>query len=167
MTNPFKNIQIVLVRPSRPGNIGAAARAMKNMGLSKLVLVQPVDHLGSDSYTMAYGAHDVLEDAKVFKTLPRALARCRYVVGTTARTHKGYGKPVPLMSAMPDLLARANRPLPVARHDPDRRSAHLPQPGPGRDGRRIRIDESGRLETPIVIAAATGNRRHKSTGTIL
>jgi TrmH family RNA methyltransferase len=109
MTDPFKNIRIVLVRPTRPGNIGAAARAIKNMGLSRLVLVQPVDPLGSDSYTMAYGAHDVLEGAKVFKTLPRALSRCRYVVGTTARTHKGYGKPAPLTAAVPDLLTRAKR----------------------------------------------------------
>jgi TrmH family RNA methyltransferase len=113
MIKPFKNISIVLVRPSRPGNIGAAARAIKNMGLSKLVLVQPADPLGSDSYTMAYGAHDVLEDAKVFKTLPRALARCRYVVGTTARTHKGYGKPMPLRTATKDILARAKK-QPVA-----------------------------------------------------
>ncbi|MBI3610580.1 MAG: RNA methyltransferase [Nitrospirae bacterium] len=109
MPDPFKNIQIVLVRPTRPGNIGAAARAIKNMGLSRLVLVQPADPLCSDSYTMAYGAHDVLEKAKVFKTLPRALARCRYVIGTTARTHKGYGKPTPLMTVIPDILTRAKR----------------------------------------------------------
>ncbi|MBI3597054.1 MAG: RNA methyltransferase [Nitrospirae bacterium] len=109
MTDPLKNIRIVLVRPTRPGNIGAAARAIKNMGLSRLVLVQPVDHLCPDSYTMAYGAHDILERAKVFKSLPRALARCRYVVGTTARTHKGYGKPTPLMKTMPEILTRANR----------------------------------------------------------
>jgi len=109
MLDPFKNIQIVLVRPTRPGNIGAAARAIKNMGLSRLVLVQPVDHLCPDSYTMAYGAHDVLEHAKVFKTLRRAVARCRYVIGTTARTHKGYGKPAPLMRAVPEIWPRAGR----------------------------------------------------------
>lgn len=113
MTDPLKNIQIVLVRPTRPGNIGAAARAIKNMGLSRLVLVQPVDPLGTDSYTMAYGAHDVLETAKVFKTLSQALARSRYVIGTTARTHKGYGKPSPLMTATKDILARAEK-QPVA-----------------------------------------------------
>ena len=113
MIDPFKNIRIVLVRPTRPGNIGAAARAIKTMGLSRLVLVQPADHLSSDSYTMAYGAHDVLESAKVFKTLPQALARSRYVVGTTARTHKGYGKPSPLMTATKDVLARAKE-QPVA-----------------------------------------------------
>jgi TrmH family RNA methyltransferase len=109
MPDPLKKIQIVLVRPTRPGNIGAAARAIKNMGLSKLVLVQPVDHLCSDSYAMAYGAHDVLEKAKVFKTLPQALARCRYVVGTTARTHKGYGKPASLMQVAPKILERAQK----------------------------------------------------------
>jgi len=109
MTDPLKNIQIVLVRPTRPGNIGAAARAIKNMGLSTLVLVQPVDPLSSDSYTLAYGAHDVLEEAKVFKMLPLALARCRYVVGTTARTHKGYGKPASLMHVAPKILERAKK----------------------------------------------------------
>jgi len=109
MTDPLKNIRIVLVRPTRPANIGAAARAIKNMGLSHLVLIQPEDPLGSDAYALAYGAHDLLEAARIYKTLPRALARCRYVVGTTARTHKGYGKPVSLMTAMPDILARAGR----------------------------------------------------------
>ncbi|MBI3811930.1 MAG: RNA methyltransferase [Nitrospirae bacterium] len=113
MITSLKNISMVLVRPTRPGNIGAAARAIKNMGLSKLVLVQPVDPLGSDAYTMAYGAHDLLEAAKVFKTLPQALARSRYVVGTTARTHKGYGKPSSLMTATKDILARAQK-QPVA-----------------------------------------------------
>ncbi|HUK57080.1 MAG TPA: RNA methyltransferase [Nitrospiria bacterium] len=109
MTDPLKNISIVLVRPSRPGNIGSAARAIKNMGLSRLVLVQPAGHLSSDSYALAYGAHDVLERAKVFPSLRSALARVRHVVGTTARTHKGYGKPAPLMKTVPDILARAKR----------------------------------------------------------
>ena len=109
MADPLKNISIVLVRPTRPGNIGAAARAIKNMGLSRLVLVRPVDPLSSDSYTMAYGAHDILETAKIFQSLPRALARFRHVVGTTARTHKGYGKPASLMKTIPDILARAKR----------------------------------------------------------
>ncbi|MBI3995134.1 MAG: RNA methyltransferase [Nitrospirae bacterium] len=109
MPDPFKNIQFVLVRPTRPGNIGAAARAIKNMGLSKLVLVRPVDPLAHDSYTMAYGAHDVLEDAKTFKTLRRALTRCQYVVGTTARTHKGYGKPAPIMQVVPKILEKARK----------------------------------------------------------
>jgi len=109
MPDPFKNIRFVLVRPSRPGNIGAAARAMKNMGLSDLTLVRPVDPLGSDSYTMAYGAHDLLENATVFKTLRRAVTRCPYVVGTTARTHKGYGKPAPLMQVAPKILEVARK----------------------------------------------------------
>ncbi len=109
MTARLKNLQFVLVRPARHGKIGAAARAIKNMGLSNLVLVSPVDPLGSESYTMAYGAHDVLEKATVYKTLTQALARCQYVVGTTARTHKGYGKPMPLMTAIPDILMRAKR----------------------------------------------------------
>jgi len=109
MLSAFKNISIVLVRPSRPGNIGAAARAIKNMGLSRLVLVRPTDPLSPDAYTMAYGAHDVLERAKAYDTLGSALARTRYVVGMTARTHKGYGKPQRLDGAVPDILSRARR----------------------------------------------------------
>lgn len=107
MSEPFKNIRFVLVRPTRPGNIGAAARSIKNMGLSRLHLVQPVKHLQPDAYTMAYGAHDTLEKAKVFKTLPKAISRCQYVVGTTGRTHKGYGKPVPLMKQAARILDQA------------------------------------------------------------
>lgn len=109
VTNMFKNIRIVLVRPTRPGNIGAAARAMKNMGLSQLALVRPADLRHTDAYTMAYGAHDVLERARVYDSLPKALARCHYVVGTTARIYKGYEKPVPLMQAAPDILKHAER----------------------------------------------------------
>ncbi|HEX9758249.1 MAG TPA: TrmH family RNA methyltransferase [Nitrospiria bacterium] len=69
---PFQNIDIVLVRPLRPGNIGSAARAMKNMGFSSLSLVDACNHLVSEAYQMAYGAHDVLEGAKHYATLSEA-----------------------------------------------------------------------------------------------
>ena len=81
----LENIRIVLVNTSHPGNIGAAARAMKNMGLSKLVLVDPKDHPSYEAYSRAAGADDVLGDATVVKTLAEAVSGCTWVMGTSAR----------------------------------------------------------------------------------
>lgn len=81
----LENIRIVLVNTSHPGNIGAAARAMKNMGLTKLVLVEPKDHPTYEAYSRAAGADDVLGDADVVPTLSEALHGCTWVVGTSAR----------------------------------------------------------------------------------
>lgn len=81
----LENIRIILVNTSHPGNIGAAARAMKNMGLSKLVLVDPVDHPTFEAYSRAAGADDVLGDARVVKTLAEAVTGCTWVMGTSAR----------------------------------------------------------------------------------
>lgn len=81
----LENIRIVLVNTSHPGNIGAAARAMKNMGLSKLVLVDPKDHPSFEAYSRAAGADDVLGDALVVKTLAEAVSGCTWVMGTSAR----------------------------------------------------------------------------------
>ncbi len=81
----LENIRIVLVNTSHPGNIGAAARAMKNMGLSKLVLVDPKDHPTYEAYSRAAGADDVLGDAQVVKTLAEAVSGCTWVMGTSAR----------------------------------------------------------------------------------
>lgn len=81
----LENIRIVLVNTSHPGNIGAAARAMKNMGLSKLMLVEPKDFPSYEAYSRASGADDVLGDATVVATLSEALAGCSWVMGTSAR----------------------------------------------------------------------------------
>jgi len=78
-------IRIVLVNTSHPGNIGAAARAMKNMGLSRLYLVSPKQHPTFDAYSRAAGADDVLADAVVTETLAEALSGCVWVAGTSAR----------------------------------------------------------------------------------
>jgi tRNA (cytidine32/uridine32-2'-O)-methyltransferase len=79
------NIRIVLVNTSHPGNIGAAARAMKNMGLSRLYLVSPKQHPTFDAYSRAAGADDVLAEAIVTETLGEALRGCVWVAGTSAR----------------------------------------------------------------------------------
>ncbi len=72
-------VRIVLVRPEHAGNIGAAARALKNFGLSRLDLVAPeCGHLTSDSLKMAYGARDVIEGARIHASLREALADTRW-----------------------------------------------------------------------------------------
>ncbi|WP_414200258.1 tRNA (cytosine(32)/uridine(32)-2'-O)-methyltransferase TrmJ [Pseudomonas sp. F1_0610] len=76
---------MVLVATSHPGNIGGVARAMKNMGLSRLVLVEPNIFPSTRADSRASGALDVLKDAKVVATLEEALQGCTLVFGTSAR----------------------------------------------------------------------------------
>lgn len=87
MQNP-ENIKIVLVNTSHPGNIGAAARAMKNMGLSQLVLVQPEDFPSGVAVGRSASAVDVIENAVVVDSLEEAIADCGLVIGTSARSRK-------------------------------------------------------------------------------
>ncbi len=82
------DIRIVLVGTQHPGNIGAAARAMKTMGLRRLVLVAPQKLQHPDATAMAVGADDVLASAQVCDTLKEALADCRFVAGCTARARQ-------------------------------------------------------------------------------
>lgn len=79
-------IRIVLVGPQHPGNIGAAARAMKTMGLEQLRLVAPERYPHVDATTMAVGAGDVLDAAQVVPELAEAVADCGLVLGCTARS---------------------------------------------------------------------------------
>jgi tRNA/rRNA methyltransferase len=79
------NIRIVLCQTSHPGNIGAAARAMKTMGLSELVLVNPKKFPHPDADAMASGATDILAQARVCESLQEALVGCALVIGLSAR----------------------------------------------------------------------------------
>ena len=80
------NIRVVLHRPRFPENIGAAARAMRNMGLHRLVVVRPENFLEERVRMMAtHVAGDVVDAITCFDSLPEALADCGYVIGTTAR----------------------------------------------------------------------------------
>lgn len=79
-------IRIVLVNPSHPGNIGASARAMKNMGLRDLVLVAPEEFPSGVAVGRAVSAVDILEQATVVATLEEAVADCALVIGTSARS---------------------------------------------------------------------------------
>lgn len=81
-------IRIVLVGTQHPGNIGAAARAMKTMGLQRLVLVAPERFPHADAVAMAAGADDVLAGAARADTLAEAVADCRLVLGCTARSRR-------------------------------------------------------------------------------
>ncbi|RMG30381.1 MAG: RNA methyltransferase [Gammaproteobacteria bacterium] len=85
MTPLAERVRIVLVGPSHPGNIGAAARAMKTMGLRRLVLVAPAAFPHPEAVAMASGAEDLLERAEVHDDLAEALAPCRRVYGLSAR----------------------------------------------------------------------------------
>jgi len=80
------DVRIILVGTTHPGNIGACARAMKNMGLSDLALVRPRHFPHEDATARASGATDVLEAARVVETLDEALADCIYVAGASARS---------------------------------------------------------------------------------
>jgi len=79
------NIKIVLVETSHPGNIGAVARAMKNMAVDNLCLVNPKVFPSADATARASGADDILANAKVYSNLPEAIADCQLVLGASAR----------------------------------------------------------------------------------
>jgi len=80
------SIRIVLVGTTHPGNIGAVARAMKNMGLSDLALVNPRFFPHEEATARASGATDILDNALVVTTLADALTDCVYVAGASARS---------------------------------------------------------------------------------
>lgn len=86
--SPASRIRIVLVGTQHPGNIGAAARAMKTMGLARMVLVAPEKLLDEAAYRRSAGAEDVMGDAPVLATLAEAVADCQLVLGCTARSRR-------------------------------------------------------------------------------
>ena len=83
-----QNIQVVLVNPSHPGNIGAVARAMKNMGLNHLVLVAPRKFPDPEAQWRAASAVDIIDNARVVETLDEAIGDSQFVVGTSARERR-------------------------------------------------------------------------------
>ena len=85
---PLQRVRIVLVEPTHPGNIGAAARAMKAMGLDRLCLVAPRTFPSAAATARAAGADDVLHRALVVESVDDALAGCGLVLGTTARVRR-------------------------------------------------------------------------------
>ena len=108
----LSSFRVVLARPSHPGNIGAAARAMKTMGFHDLRLVQPKSFPDAHSQALASGALDVLEGARVFDSLEQAIADSVLAVGFSSRSRDLSHAPRALREAAPDILgAAANGPV--------------------------------------------------------
>ncbi|MBI5451463.1 MAG: RNA methyltransferase [Gammaproteobacteria bacterium] len=107
-------IHIILVGTTHPGNIGAAARAMKTMGLSHLMLVRPKVLPNAESFAMSSGADDILQYARVCETLDEAVAECVWVAGTSARSRTIDWPTVTPRQCAGQLVAEARGAAPVA-----------------------------------------------------
>jgi len=105
------NVSFVLVEPAEPGNIGSAARAIKNMGFTRLELVNPCDHLTDEARWLASNSVDILERSVVHPSLAEALKDKAIAVGTTRRTGRTRGLIMPLKKCAAELasLAAENR----------------------------------------------------------
>ena len=107
--NPLDQIAVVLSHTSHPGNIGAAARAMKTMGLSDLRLVNPREFPSEVATVRATGAVDVLDTTRVFTSLSSAIADCVYVVGSSARGRDFVGEVTDARTAATQLAATSRQ----------------------------------------------------------
>lgn len=109
MLDSLNQIQVVLVEPTHPGNIGAVARSMKTMGLSRLVLVNPKKFPHYEASKRAAGAESVLETARVEDTLARAVSDCTIIYGTSVRDREvEWPTSEPRVAAI-DILAHLRR----------------------------------------------------------
>ncbi len=84
-TDLLNSVRVVLVGTTHPGNIGATARAMKNMGIVNLALVKPKDFPSNEAIYRSKAAKDVLESAQIYENLENAVSDCELVIGTSAR----------------------------------------------------------------------------------
>jgi len=109
----LKNLRVVLVNTTHPGNIGASARAMKTMGLEDLALVNPQGFPCAEATARAAGADDILYRARVRESLDQALAGCGLVVGSSAR-RRDLASPVLDPRACAALVAGHSSQAPVA-----------------------------------------------------
>ncbi|WP_333842611.1 RNA methyltransferase [Pelomicrobium sp.] len=105
--DPLQRVRVVLVGTSHPGNIGAAARAMKTMGLTALYLVRPRRFPDPEATAMAAAAADVLEEARQWDSLDEALAGTVLAAGLTARHRELAPQPLTPREAAPELLDAA------------------------------------------------------------
>src|SRR2546430_10054402 len=106
---PLSRIRVVLLRPSHPGNIGAAARAMKTMGITQLRLVRPKRFPHPDAAAMASGALDLLESARACATLEEALAGPTSSVAVSARERELSHPSLDARAAAGELLRAARK----------------------------------------------------------
>lgn len=105
---------VVLVRPREEGNVGAAARAMANMGLDRLILVEPAAELGPVAAAFAVGARHVLDGARRVSGLREALAPFRRIVGTTSSRDRRWEVPVLTPRELPAHLVQDPPDTPTA-----------------------------------------------------
>jgi tRNA/rRNA methyltransferase len=105
--SPLDSMRVVLVRTSLPANIGAAARAMFTMGLTRLVLGDPKHFPHADATALAAGATRVLDDARVVSTLDEALSDARLSIGLSARPRKFAGRVLALRAAAAEAAGAA------------------------------------------------------------
>ena len=158
MANELESVRIVLCRPSHPGNIGSAARAMKNMGLADLRLVAPQRFPAPEAEWLASGAVDVLEAARVHATLAEAIGECVAAYALSARPREWSPRALALREAAGAALERAaqgpvafvfgnetaglsNDEMFACQHagaHPGRSRLHLAQSGAGGAGRVLR-----------------------------
>jgi len=101
------NLSFVLVEPREPGNIGAAARAIKNMGFRNLCLVNPPSHLTDEARWLACNALDVLDTARSYPDVKSAIRDSVTVVGTSRRTGKRRGVILPVAQGAKSIIERA------------------------------------------------------------
>jgi TrmH family RNA methyltransferase len=103
------NVSFILVEPQEPGNIGAAARAMKNMGFSRLELVHPGYFFSSEAKQMACQGITVLENAKVHKNFTDAIEDKNLVIGTTRRLGRRRGLILPLKDSVKRIITASGK----------------------------------------------------------
>ena len=106
-------IKFILFEPSHPGNVGAAARAIKTMGFDKLCLINPIEHPHSEARARSSGALDVLLNAEVFDNLQDAIKGCGLIIGTTSRTRRISVPITNIRETAPNIIAKAKQ-KPVA-----------------------------------------------------
>ena len=109
MENWKDNIHFILVEPKEAGNIGASARAMKNMGFKNLELINPVEFLNDEGRRMACNDVDVLEKAKVHKSFGDAIKDKGIVIGTTRRLGKRRGLILPVKDGLKRAITAAKK----------------------------------------------------------
>ncbi len=108
------NVVVVLSRTTEPMNIGAACRAMKTMGLSRLRLISPLNPKGKSARALAHGAEDILENAEIFDDIMDAVGDCSVVTGTTARPRQLRKHALLTPAEMSDHIAEHSREATVA-----------------------------------------------------
>ncbi len=103
----LRNVVIILAGTKHPGNIGSAARAMHNMGLSRLVLAAPQCKISDESYRMAKAGKGVLDKARTCRSVRSALRGIRFLVGTTGKSGGYRAQACAPRDLIPKILAHA------------------------------------------------------------